>query len=283
MRSRAQFRWFIATLLIMTYSTFIIFLLLPTAPPWLVHHWGYLPGINDPFNQAAAGTSAASSSHFGALTVWTQASPNPVAAFPSLHAAYPWLLLLFAVRIFGRKGLVMLIHNVLLWFSVVYLAQHWVIDVLAGIAWATVSFFLVEFLIRRLPPDIIGDYRPVARGQTRAGARPASLSAAPSSTLAPASISSGVLNSCSQWLSPPRLRTKIMPAGQTSARYLASCPAPDQSRVHRQARARSSSLRSRRPRLGRTGSARSSRSARPSPVTPVVAPTSATNRPAAAT
>ncbi len=160
MRNRAQFRWFIATLLIMTYSTFIIFLLLPTAPPWLLNHWGYLPGIHDPFNQAAAGTSEASSSHFGALTVWTHASPNPVAAFPSLHAAYPWLVLLFSVRIFGRKGFVMLIHNVLLWFSVVYLAQHWVIDVLGGIAWATVSFFLVELIIRRLPPNIIGDYRP---------------------------------------------------------------------------------------------------------------------------
>lgn len=159
MRSRAQFRWFVVTLLVMTYSTFIMFLLFPTAPPWLVSHWGYLPGIHDPFNNAAASLSEASKSHFGAFTIWTHASPNPVAAFPSLHAAYPWLLLLFAVRIFGRKGLILLIHNVLLWFSVVYLAQHWVIDILAGIAWATVSFFLVEAVLRRLPAHVIGDYR----------------------------------------------------------------------------------------------------------------------------
>ena len=160
-RSRAQFRWFVATLLIMTYSTFVIFLLLPTAPPWLLLHWGYFPGIHDPFNQAAAGASDGSSSHFGAFTIWTEASPNPVAAFPSLHAAYPWLVMLFSVRIFGKKGFVMLIYNAALWFSIVYLAQHWVIDAFAGIAWATVSFFLVEFLLRRLPSHIIGDYRPV--------------------------------------------------------------------------------------------------------------------------
>lgn len=161
-RSRAQFRWFVVTLLVMTYSTFIIFLLLPTAPPWMVSYWGLLPGIHDPFD-GAAGAAAGSKSHFGALTVWTHASPNPVAAFPSLHAAYPWLVLLFAVRIFGRKGLVMLIYNAMLWFAIVYLAQHWVIDAVAGIVWATVSFFLVDFIIGKLPPHIIGDYRPARR------------------------------------------------------------------------------------------------------------------------
>ena len=159
MRSRAQFRWFVVTLLVMTYSTFIMFLLLPTAPPWLLNHWGVLPGIHDPFNNAAASLSEASKSHFGALTVWTHASPNPVAAFPSLHAAYPWLVMLFAVRIFGRKGYLMLIYNVMLWFTVVYLAQHWVIDILAGIAWATASFFLIDAILRRLPSHVIGDYR----------------------------------------------------------------------------------------------------------------------------
>jgi hypothetical protein len=53
----------------------------------------------------------------------------------------------------------MLIYNAMLWFTVVYLAQHWVIDIFAGIAWATVSFFLVDAILRRLPTHIIGDYR----------------------------------------------------------------------------------------------------------------------------
>ena len=119
----------------------------------------------------AAGAASANASRFGAFTVWTHASPNPVAAFPSLHAAYPWLVMLFAVRIFGRKGLVMLLYNALVWFAIVYLAQHWVIDAFAGIAWATVSFFLVEFLIRRLPSHVIGDYRPV--GTVTPGPAPA--------------------------------------------------------------------------------------------------------------
>jgi len=55
------------------------------------------------------------------------------------------LVLLFAVKYFGRKGLVVIAYNVALWFAVVYLANHWVVDILAGIAWATLAFVLVDW------------------------------------------------------------------------------------------------------------------------------------------
>jgi branched-chain amino acid transport system substrate-binding protein len=58
----------------------------------------------------------------------------------------------------------------------------------------------------------------------------ASVRAAPSKTFAPASMSSGVEYSASEWLRPPSERTKIIPAGQNSWAYLASWPAPDQRR-----------------------------------------------------
>jgi membrane-associated phospholipid phosphatase len=143
LRDRERFRRFTITLLFMTYTTFVIFLLYPTAPPWLVNAWGYLPGVRDPFDQSSTLASHASTT-FATLTIWTKASPDPVAAFPSLHAAYPWLVLLFLVKFCGRRGWFFLIYNALLWFSVVYLAQHWVVDILGGIAWATVSFVLVD-------------------------------------------------------------------------------------------------------------------------------------------
>jgi len=38
------------------------------------------------------------------------------------------------VRFFDRRGWLMLIYNAAVWFSVVYLSQHWVVDVIAGIA-----------------------------------------------------------------------------------------------------------------------------------------------------
>jgi membrane-associated phospholipid phosphatase len=67
-----------------------------------------------------------------------------------LHAAFPWLVLLFAVRQFGWKGLIVLPYNAMLWFSVVYLANHWVVDVLAGIGWASLAFVVTEWIWIRL-------------------------------------------------------------------------------------------------------------------------------------
>jgi hypothetical protein len=154
-RDRGRFRLFTITLLFMTYTTFVVFLLYPTAPPWLVGVWGHLPGVHDPFDQAASATADAGSA-FTTLTVWTKASPDPVAAFPSLHAAYPWLVMLFLVKFYGRRGWFFLGYNAVLWFSIVYLAQHWVVDILGGIAWATASFFIVQVFWARLP------HRPIA-------------------------------------------------------------------------------------------------------------------------
>lgn len=104
-RSRNEFRRFSITLLIMTYGTFVIYLLYPTAPPWLANHWGDLPGVHDPFNSALEAITPSRFSHFQSMTIFTKASPDPVAAFPSLHAAYPWLIMLFLVRTFAGEAI----------------------------------------------------------------------------------------------------------------------------------------------------------------------------------
>lgn len=146
---RERYYRFAITLLVMTYATFVVFLLAPTAPPWLVGVWGQLPGIHDPFGQVANSTSPRMTSPLSRLMEWTTASPDPVAAMPSLHAAYPWLVLLFLVKFVGRRGWWFLAYNAVVWFSTVYLAQHWVVDLLAGVVWATASFVIVEAIWRR--------------------------------------------------------------------------------------------------------------------------------------
>ena len=61
--------------------------------------------------------------------------------------------MLFAIKFFRKWGLLFIPYNMALWFSVLYLGHHWVIDVLAGIALATLSYVLMELAwpkIRRL-------------------------------------------------------------------------------------------------------------------------------------
>jgi membrane-associated phospholipid phosphatase len=144
-RSKERFWRFTVTFILMTYAAFAFFLFLPAAPPWLAQQWGYVHGIQFPFNQTWSVLMPHHYDTFNAMTIWTRASPNPVAAMPSLHAAFPWLVMLFAVKYFGRWGLLLLAYNVALWFSVVYSGNHWVVDVLAGMVWATVCFVVMEY------------------------------------------------------------------------------------------------------------------------------------------
>jgi len=51
---------------------------------------------------------------------------------------------LYLRQTLGHWGLVMLGYALLVWFAVVYMAEHWMIDVVAGLGCAVVSYALVE-------------------------------------------------------------------------------------------------------------------------------------------
>jgi hypothetical protein len=147
---KERFWQFTIAFCLMTYSAFFFFLLYPAAPPWLANNWGIIHGVGWPAGSVTATIDIAPVRTLDTLSIWQNASPHPVAAMPSLHAGFPWLILLFAVKYFGWKGLVVVPYNVVLWFSVIYLANHWVVDVLAGMAWATLAFVVVDWSWNRV-------------------------------------------------------------------------------------------------------------------------------------
>jgi hypothetical protein len=149
-RYKDRFWQFTVAFLLMTYVAFGFFLFFPSAPPWLANNWGYLKGVQFPFNQTWSVLMPQHLNTFDAMTIWTKHSGNPVAAFPSLHAAFPWLVTLYAVKFYGKWGALFFVYNPFLWFSVVYSGNHWVVDILAGIAWATLWFAIVEWAWPRL-------------------------------------------------------------------------------------------------------------------------------------
>jgi membrane-associated phospholipid phosphatase len=161
-RRKDQFWQFSVALLFMTYSAFAFFLLVPAAPPWLASDWGYLDGLVRPSSQAFRALMPNRYDNLNTFTIWTHHSPNPVAAMPSLHAAFPWLVTLFAVRYFGRAAWLMLLYNAAVWFSIVYLSQHWVIDVIAGILWAWVSYLVVVRVWPRITTRLASRGMPTA-------------------------------------------------------------------------------------------------------------------------
>ena len=138
MKKKAQFNKFIISLLVLSFAGFVTFLLLPAAPPWYAAERGLLETqkiINIIIGQI--GWDWNLSAFYDSL------NPNPVAAMPSLHAGYPWLSFL-ALRKYSKKlGWYFLPYPLLVWFSVVYLGEHYVIDVIAGVAYAQASFWIV--------------------------------------------------------------------------------------------------------------------------------------------
>ncbi|MGH7722410.1 MAG: phosphatase PAP2 family protein [Candidatus Dormibacteria bacterium] len=131
---RVQFVRFTTALMGMALVAFVIFLLLPTAPPWYAQQHGVISGF-----QKIIGTTLPSS----VSPYYNSLNPNPVAAFPSLHAAFPFLGFLALLRVYPRGAWIAFAWCVAVWFSVVFLGEHYVVDVIAGVVLAAVSWWVM--------------------------------------------------------------------------------------------------------------------------------------------
>jgi membrane-associated phospholipid phosphatase len=123
---------------ICTYAALITFLFYPVAPPWLA-----IPNVT----RILTGSVDTSLGIPVYKTLFEFLSPNLYAAFPSMHSALPLLISLFALDIWKKKALPILIFPVGVWFSAVYLGEHYVVDVLGGIAYAIVAFVAVKKIL----------------------------------------------------------------------------------------------------------------------------------------
>jgi membrane-associated phospholipid phosphatase len=131
-----------------TYAALITFLVYPVPPPWYQLNALYNPSYTGPTVIRILTDSVDTSLGVPVYhTIFDFLSPNLFAAFPSMHSALPWLIFLFAFKIWKKKALPVLIFPVGVWFSAVYLGEHYVVDVLGGIAYATLAFVAVEKLL----------------------------------------------------------------------------------------------------------------------------------------
>jgi membrane-associated phospholipid phosphatase len=117
---------YIVAFTLCTYSALLTFMILPVAPPWYgLNAARVLFQVDDLLKVPVF------------RTIYDYIGVNPFAAFPSLHSAYPWLIALFAIKAWGRKASPIIIFPTAIWFSAVYLGEHYVIDVIGGIVYAT--------------------------------------------------------------------------------------------------------------------------------------------------
>ena len=139
LRRHEGFSRFRNTILVANVVGLLGFWLMPTAPPWMFPGQGFVAGVN----------------HSSALL---QTFGNSYAAMPSLHAADALIVAFFMVstsRTIWAKALWAL-WPVWVWFCVIATANHYVLDVLAGIAVAIASLLATGRL-----PWVIGRLRAV--------------------------------------------------------------------------------------------------------------------------
>ncbi|MDQ2812821.1 MAG: phosphatase PAP2 family protein [Actinomycetota bacterium] len=138
---RVQFLRFTVALLAMSFAAFIVFVLVPVAPPWLANQHHLLPGVH-----SLISLPSAVSPYYNWL------NPDAAAAFPSLHSAYPLLAALALWPVTRRGSALGYAWCAAVWFSVVYLGQHYVTDVIAGIIFALGTWLIVtKILVPRVP------------------------------------------------------------------------------------------------------------------------------------
>ena len=166
LRSRAEFRKWALRFVAMSFLGVVCFILIPAAPPWAAAACRPVDVADHPTNPACMRYSAryaGSHSLVGALHPvhpgarpyverlsgrgWValhvpvardmldkgQRTVDQVAAIPSLHGGVTILLSIFAwTRVRKRWRPLLIAYPVLMTFSLVYSAEHYLVDVLAG-------------------------------------------------------------------------------------------------------------------------------------------------------
>ncbi len=158
----------------------VSFVLLPTAPPWMAAGGSKaipldaLPPLARPVGRGWDALNLDSFVH-----AWETGRDwaNPVAAMPSLHAAFSLFVVLFFFPRIRRRWVrsAMLAYPLVMGLSLVYLAEHWVIDLIAGWACVGASFAIWGMIERRLaarrhrpdtaPLDPMGPSEPTGPGE----------------------------------------------------------------------------------------------------------------------
>jgi membrane-associated phospholipid phosphatase len=137
---RAVYRGYTYSLVLTSYLALLTFVILPTKPPWLAGTAQNLLGTGDKMFPTVFQNVQA---------VLLSGESDVVAAFPSLHAAYATLFSIFMFKLGRKYGLVSLPIAGGVYFSIIYLGQHFLVDLVGGIAYAGISVCAVEMVMAR--------------------------------------------------------------------------------------------------------------------------------------
>jgi hypothetical protein len=148
-RDRAEFRQWMTMVVTLAVAGLATYVLLPTAPPWLASYEGDLAGP-PVLRLSSEGFDHVGLNLVGSALKLGQGLVNPVAAMPSLHVAFATLAAGFWwSRVRRRWRPLLLLYPVAMCFTLAYGGEHYVLDELAGVAYAVLVLLAWNRVARR--------------------------------------------------------------------------------------------------------------------------------------
>jgi membrane-associated phospholipid phosphatase len=135
LRERALWLRYISRVITLSVAGLVTYCLFPEAPPWMAAR----DGLTDPIARLSArGWIWLHAGNLQTLLARGQNDgANPVAAMPSLHVAFAVLVaIVIAGRFRSRWRWLTALYPVAMSFTLVYCGEHYVIDLVAGVAYA---------------------------------------------------------------------------------------------------------------------------------------------------
>lgn len=139
MRNKRLYWKFVASYLLLSYAGFLTYVLFPAAPPWFASNVGAIPHVDKILEQVLWKNSVSQP----VVLVYGYFDANQVAAMPSLHAAFPVMLWLIIWKLRPRWGWLTIAYPLVMDWAVVYMGEHYVIDVIAGTVYGAGAFWAV--------------------------------------------------------------------------------------------------------------------------------------------
>ena len=140
-----RFRSYVALVVLTTVAAFLTYWLYPAQPPWLASDNGDIGAVvrivPEVWGQLGVHTAKSIWEGHGDLV-------NLVAAMPSLHASYPFMLLLFFWSSGWIVRAVLGLYTLAMGFTLVYGGEHFVIDLVLGYVFTAIAFAIVTFAPR---------------------------------------------------------------------------------------------------------------------------------------
>jgi membrane-associated phospholipid phosphatase len=127
-RRRAEWIKWMRRYLVINFGALAVYIAYPMAPPWMASEEGWLDA--DVTRITARGWHDIG---LGRVDLILQGVGNPVAAMPSLHAGITFLIALYGIqRLRTRWRWLLALYPLAMSTALVYNAEHYVVDILAG-------------------------------------------------------------------------------------------------------------------------------------------------------